>query len=177
MSFQTPNLHPFILTWTRVVECLPLRSRDVDPQWLADTLMEEALEAMREDDPELAARSGFVITQIDQPEPGDPAWDREEVEINFHLVCSEETARWLDDLDYAIGPAASSTINWRPAPEGMTWLELAQLIQRSLASGDIKPDDIASCTDDNDPNAPWMVFRAMLKGDNGWFFATEEFQP
>lgn len=62
-------------------------------------------------------------------------------------------------------------------PDGMTWGDLEHLIHRSIASGDIQHTDIASCTDDNFAEAPWMVFRAMLKGDNGWFLATEEFQP
>lgn len=162
---STPNLHRYEVSWHVNPDNIPEPRADAD-EFLRERFIEDVLDILPD--------AGFVIIETRMPMDFIDTL----VEIVFHIVTSNETALEMQAKEFEIEPLDQIPWDRRLAPhDGMTWGELQQLICRSIASGDISANDIASLTDDNDPNAPWFVTTGMVKGDNGWFLTAEEFKP
>ena len=163
----TPDLERFEVSWHYSPDNLPVPLPDAG-EFLAERFIEDVTDT--------CGAGSFVIIETRLPEHSRDTL----IEIVFHIVTTVEGAKAMQQADFEIYPLRQDKPDWWDygiAPhDGMTWSELSSLIQRSLVSGDIKPEEIASCTDDNDPEAPWSVFTGMVKGDNGWYLTTEEFR-
>jgi hypothetical protein len=169
MIYQTPTLLTFEVSWHVESDNIPMAIADAE-EFLAERFMEDVADT--------CGGASFVIVETRLPETVPDTMH----EIVFHIVTTMDGAKIMQAHDFEIEPLwpEGQHPDWdyrAVAHDGMTWGELSGLIQRSLAQRDIKPDDIASFTDDNDPEAPWYILTGIRKGDNGWFFTGEEFRP
>lgn len=165
--YTTPDLETFEVSWHVEANNVPMPISEAG-EFLADKFIEDVIDA--------CGAGSFVIVETRLPEAIPDTMH----EIVFHIVTTMAGAKTMQEHDFEIYPLREKHPDWdyRGSPfDGMTWGELQQLICRSIASGDISANDIASLTDDNDPAAPWYILTGMVKGDNGWHMTAEEFRP
>lgn len=166
--YPTADLERFEVSWHVEADNVPMPISEA-AEFLAERFIEDVQDT--------CGAASFVIVETRLPEAIPDTMH----EIVFHIITTMAGAKTMQEHEFEIYPVRDTPHpDWdyrASAFDGMTWGELQQLICRSIASGDISANDIASLTDDNDPAAPWYILTGMVKGDNGWHMTAEEFKP
>ncbi len=159
----TSNLHKFILTVMTIGQAIGDMD-DQTPENAAENLVHKIL----------GEKPDLTFTVVGAINNSDDGW-------NFTLVCTEEVAREILDLEYDIDPAAGEVLQWKqPEPEGMTWVDLYMILRGKGHLPELDADEERKemrATDDNDPHAPWFRVMGIKSDDDGIFLAIEEIQP
>jgi hypothetical protein len=162
---MTPNLNRYEVHWPVSTDNIPEPRASAD-EFLRDRFIEDVLDVCPD--------AGFVIIETRMPMD----FIDSASEIVFHIATSNATALELQAQEFEIEPLDDIPWDRRAcAHDGMTWGELLGMLQRMMQNQEIKPEEIAAVTDDNDPDAPWFILTGTVRGDNGPYFTAVEFKP
>lgn len=166
MTFQTPDLHGFILTWD--VERANLPGSLANEEFLSERLIEDIMD----EEPNVS----FAIVSVTVPMVSAP--DVSHISVRFRIVCHLDDALKILASGHHIEPEFPNRVDWpKDESDGMTWTDLLSMVNGHMRPLGPELDKPVRATDDNDPNAPWFKLMGVKQDDDGWFIAIEEIEP